>query len=140
MTATKRKTKGEKTLIKKLLISLAAGLGACLAVSLAGAVVAIKMGNALSLGTAVAAICVFAGAITSTALGAKQGGKALTGVYCGALFAGVLVLFSLCFGGDRAYPLPLFGAAAAGTLLGFLAFCFKKPNTKKKLKKYIKNA
>ena len=82
MTATKRKTKGEKTLIKKLLISLAAGLGACLAVSLAGAVVAVKMGNALS----------------------------------------------------------LFGAAAAGTLLGFLAFCFKKPNTKKKLKKYIKNA
>lgn len=140
MAATKRKAGAGKTLASRLFAGVAAGLGACLAASLVGAAAAARAGSALSLGTGIAAASVFAGAFTAAAVGAKSGGKPLMGVYCGATFTAVLLLLSLCFGGERAYPLPLFGAAAAGVLLGFLAFGFKKPNAKKKLKKYIKNA
>lgn len=121
MTATKRKGGGGATL-RTVAESIAVGLGACLSVSLVGAAAAIRADNAIALETTVAAICVGLGAAFSAAMGKRLSGNLLTGLYAGLGFLCVLVLLSLCRGGEEAKPLPLFCAAAGGIAISLLLF------------------
>lgn len=130
MTATKRKG-GGKTAVRTVAESIAVGLSICLLLSLIGAAVAIKADNAIALETTVAAICVGVGAAFSTAAGKRISGNRLTGLYSGLSFLCVLVLLSLCFGGEGANPLPLFGAAAGGIAISLLLFRPRKRRVKK---------
>lgn len=139
MAVSKKRSRG-KDLALKATASVGGGFLACFIISLAACGVAVKLGNALTLGTWIAALCVLGGAFTAALLGIKLCGKPLYGVYAGLIFTGLLLLVSLCAGGERAYPLQLFGAAAAGTLTAFLAFGRQTPNARKKLKKYVKGA
>lgn len=134
MTATKRKG-GGKTAARTVAESIAVGLGICLLLSLVGAAVATKTDNAIALETTVAAICVGVGAAFSTATGEKISGNRLTGLYSGLSFLCVLVLLSLCFGGETANPLPLFGAAAGGIVISLLLFRPRKRRLKKHIRK-----
>lgn len=131
MTATKRKGGGNVT-VRTIVESIAAGLGICLLLSLVGAAAAIKTDNAIALETAVAAVCVGVGAAVATAVGKKASENRLTGLYSGLGFLCVLVLLSLCFGGEEANPLPLFGAAAGGIVISLLLFRPHKRRVKKR--------
>lgn len=134
MTATKRKGGGKLT-VYAVAESIAVGLCVCLLLSLIGAAAALKSGNGIVLETAVAAICVGFGAALSAAVGKKIGGNRLTGLYSGVGFLCVLVLLSLCFGGEEANPLPLFGAAAGGIAISLLLFRPRKRRVKKRSRK-----
>ena len=138
--ASKKKAEAAAAVLKQILISTVSGLGLCLILSLIAAAAAAKSDSALSLGMPAACICVFGGSLLSAAVGVKTGGSAAAGTYSGLAFAAVLLLLSLCTGGESPHPLPLLLAAAAGTALGLLIFGRKKADARKKLKKYLKKA
>lgn len=136
MTAKTKKTSAHTA--KQSLIGAAVGIVVSLAASLVTAWVALKTKNPLSVAETMASICVLLGACTASVCGSISLKSFTGGLISGGVYTLLCVIVSLCMPSTCGSPLVLAGAALFGVFGGCALVRGRKPNTKKRLKKYVK--
>lgn len=125
-------------LTKQSFIGAAVGIAVSLGASLVTAWIALKTQNPLSVADTMAAVCVLLGAGTAAVCGCVGTKSFMGGLCSGGVYTLLCVVVSLCMSDTAGSPLVLIGAAVLGVFGGCALVRGHKPNTKKRLKKYVK--